>query len=116
MAAGIAVAVSVIAVLVAGCCTALVTWSLLTHPGAIDYVGEVRMMAGVLNVALPIGTLAALTTVTLRVWQRRIDSAMLVGFLAAHLAAYTCSIVLWAGLAAAHGSMVNLWTQIWWMP
>jgi hypothetical protein len=107
-----------LAILTGGGATAMTVYSVTNPPlpggFVIDYVPEIGVMAGVLNVGLPLAVVALGTWLVLQARGGRVQWVTAALTVAGFVGVFGCALALWIGLVAMHPG-IDLWsTRIWW--
>ena len=105
-------------ILVSGCTTAFVVYSVTTPPPpgsfVIDYYSEIRAMESVLNLVLPICFLTYIAWIFLQRAEGKFRWFAFAATSVGVIAVLGCTLAMWSGLVAMHESAPDLWKQIWW--
>jgi hypothetical protein len=110
--------VLLLGILLSGCATAFVVYSVTTPPPpgsfVIDYFFEINLMTFVLNLVLPVCILAYIAWIFLKRGEGKFRWFGLAARSVGLIAVLVCALAMWNGLAAMHGPAPDLWKQIWW--
>ena len=79
----------------------------------IDLVDEIDAMAFILNLVLPLGTIALAISTAIRVRLKTLHPLSLVVSLSALVGMFACATGVYGLFVAIHPG-VNLWSRIWW--
>jgi len=104
-----------VTIILIGCTTASV-WQGLTVPTAqhrFDVVDEIRNMALLLNVGLPVALLTLAASTALKIFRKSFDLLPFLLACAGAVSVSVCALAMYSCFVAAHPG-VNLWSQIWW--
>jgi len=107
----------ILALLLSGLGTATM-WHVLTTPlpegeHRIDLVDQIGAMAGILNLALPVGLVSLIFSTTAKIRARKFEPFSVIIALAGFVGVFACAIVMYGCFVAMHPG-VHLWSRIWW--